>query len=76
MNITEFARWAIENGAFCGADLDGADIQEKAVACGLLVQTKYDPAIHGRAENSEYVEPGDVWYVFSDEFRAADNGAR
>lgn len=69
LDIVEFSRWTIENSAFVGADLDGGDVQEKAIACGLLVQTKYDPAIHGRAETSEYVEPGDQWLVFSDEFR-------
>lgn len=75
MNLAGFARDMMRI-AFDGCDADGALIQEIGVDFGLLVETKYDPVIHG--ENSVGAEPGDIWYVFSDEFRsvlAADDKA-
>lgn len=68
MNLADFARWCIQDGPFSGCDLDGGSVQEKAVECGLLVETTYDPAVHGE---SDIAEPGDRWFVFSDEFKAA-----
>jgi len=65
MNLVEFARWTIENGPFDGCDLDGGSVQEKAVACGILVPTKYDPKKHGGKSGAE---PGDEWFVYSNEF--------
>lgn len=65
MNLAEFAKWAIENSAFKGNDLDGADVEQKALACGLLTKTVYDPEIHG---GSSEAEKGDPWFVFSTEF--------
>ncbi len=73
MNLTEFARWAIENGAFEGTSIDGAEIQDKAEACGILVKVRYNPAIHG--ENSVGAEPGDPWYAFTNEFKDAEDVA-
>lgn len=70
MNLAEFARWAIENGPFEGSDLDGASVQEKATACGILSKVKYDPAKHGG--NSVGAEYGDDWYVFTPAFKAAE----
>jgi len=70
LNLAEFARWAIENGSWDGSlGLDGGDIQEKAVSCGILIKTKYDPEIHGN--NDVDCEPGDNWYVYSPAFAAA-----
>ena len=70
LNLAEFARWAIENGSWDGSlGLDGGDIQEKAVSCGILIMTKYDPEIHGN--NDVECEPGDNWYVYSPAFAAA-----
>ena len=68
MNLAGFARDMMRI-AFDGCDADGALIQEIGVDFGLLVETKYDPVIHG--ESSVGAEPGDIWYVFSDEFKAA-----
>jgi hypothetical protein len=68
MDLAKFAKWAVEC-SFEGCDLDGGDTQDMAVKCGILTEVKYDPKVHG--EYSEYVEPGDPWYVFSDEFKAA-----
>jgi hypothetical protein len=68
MKMAEFVKWVIEDGPFNGCHLDGGCVQDKAVECGLLVETKYDPALHGECE---YCEPGDTWFVFSDEFNAA-----
>lgn len=69
MNLSEFTKWAIENSAFEGCDLNGADVQDKAVACGILEKTKYDPKKHG--SSIDCCEPGDDWYVFTKEFCAA-----
>jgi hypothetical protein len=66
MNLAEFARWAIESSAFAGCDLDGGDVQDKAVACGILIETKYDPMKHG---GSSRLEPGGSYFVFSDDFK-------
>ena len=71
MKLAEFAAWAIRSGAFNGTGLDGDDIQEKAIECGLIIETKYDPDVHGHSEASEYVSPGDRWFVFSDDLKAA-----
>lgn len=68
MDLAKFAKWAIESSAWSGNDLDGGDVQNKAVECGILTETQYDPAIHGESEFE--VEPGDGWYVLSDEFKA------
>jgi hypothetical protein len=67
LNLAEFAKWAIRSGPW--SDLDGGDIQDKAVECGILVETQYDPEKHGPTETDQ--EPGDPWYVFSDEFKSA-----
>jgi hypothetical protein len=67
INLAEFARWAVENGCWGGCDLDGADVQDKAIECGVIVQVPYDPKKHGRSE----LDPGEPWYVFSDVFYAA-----
>lgn len=70
MNLAEFARWAVTNGTWEGCDLDGGDIQDKALECGIIVETKYDPEKHGE---HPYAAPelGDTWYVFSDDLNAA-----
>ena len=73
MNIAEFARWCIDEGPFNGCDLDGGSVQQKAIECGLIVETKYDPDIHGES-NIPCVSPGDRWYVFSDELTAMLEG--
>ena len=67
MNLAEFARWAVQNGPFDGVGLDGSDIQDKALECGILEQTEYDPKVHG-ANNCD-AEKGNTWYVFSDELK-------
>lgn len=69
MQAVEFIRWAISNGPWEGCGLDGGDIQDKAVSCGILVQVEYDPDEHG--PNDYDAEKGDPWFVFSDEFKAA-----
>jgi hypothetical protein len=61
-SLVEFARWAITEGPFEGCHLDGSDIQDKAEKLGILIKTKYDPAIHGESAEAE---PGDDWYVFA-----------
>lgn len=58
-----FARWVIRECVFDGRDLDGGDVQDKAVELGLLIEAKYDPAVHGEIEDAD---PGDPIFVFSD----------
>lgn len=60
--LQEFAKWAIREGAFQGADLDGLSIQEKAHELGLIEATTYDPGKHGP---SDVAEAGDEWFTFS-----------
>lgn len=60
--IQDFAKWAIREGAFQAADLDGLSIQEKAHELGLIEPTTYDPEKHGP---SDCAEPGDEWFVFT-----------
>jgi hypothetical protein len=69
MKLAEFASWVLDRSLFVGADLCGADVQDKAVECGLLVETTYNPNVHG--ENDCDAEPGDPWFIFSNEFKAA-----
>lgn len=66
-NCAEFLAWCMREGAWQACDLDGASLQEKAAALGLIVATKYDPEIHGPAAEAY---PGSDWFVFSDEIKA------
>lgn len=56
-----FVRWCLEEGAFEGHDLDGCEIQEMALKCGIIKETRYDPAVHG--ESNCDAQPGDSWFV-------------
>lgn len=56
------------NAAWDGDGIDGGDIQEMAIGLGLVVSTRYDPSLHG--ESLWDAEPGDPWYVFSDDVKA------
>ena len=69
MDIHRFAKAMLEF-AFDGSDVSGGDIQDLAQECGLIVETKYDPEKHGTA-GLENCEPGDAWFVYSSEFKAA-----
>ena len=55
----KFALWAVEHGSWMGCDLDGGDIQEKAIECGIIKMVEYDPAIHGLNEFD--LEKGAPW---------------
>jgi len=35
--LAAFAKWALQEGVWEGCELDGSDIQDKAVELGLLV---------------------------------------
>lgn len=61
--LKEFFRWAITEGPFDGCDLDGAAVQDKAEALGLLIKTPYDPAKH--YDDTLDIEPGQDFYVFA-----------
>jgi len=60
----KFVQWALAEGSWQGSGLEGEDIQEKALALGLLKTVAYDPAIHG--ENEYDIEPGEDWYMLAD----------
>jgi len=72
MKLAAFAE-EIVRGTWEGYGWDGADIQELAISHGLIVKTQYDPEKHGpnTKPNNEYLEPGDPYYIFSDEFKVA-----
>jgi hypothetical protein len=67
--LAEFARWALEDGSWQGRDLEGSDVQRKALALGIIKEVKYDPEVHGVSEFDE-VKPGDPWFVLSGEVEA------
>ena len=76
--VKEFARWVIQNACFEASDLDGGDVQDKALALGLLREEPYDPERHGDpCRWSEYVSRGEPWFVFSEMLAiTADVGLR
>ena len=65
--LAKFASKCI-NAAWEGDGVDGDEIQELAIALGLIVDTRYDPSLHG--DSMWDAEPGDPWYVFSDDVKA------
>lgn len=67
MDLVKFAAEIVAI-AWEGGDADGATIQEIAESHGLVIRTTYDPAIHGPSDS---VDPGDEWFVYSPEFKAA-----
>lgn len=62
----EFTRLALERWEETECMMDGADVQEVLQQSGVLVETTYDPAIHGEQD----AEPGDPWLVFSPAWNA------
>lgn len=68
MKLAEFVKWCIKESSFEGCDLDGWAVQDKAVEFGILIKTEYDPAKHGKNDDAE---PGDEWFVFSEDFKKA-----
>jgi hypothetical protein len=64
----KFVMWALMEGPWQGADVDGAAAQDKAVELGLITATTYDPAKHGE---SDCADPGDQWFVPSESLLAA-----
>lgn len=69
LKLAEFVSWVVKTNCWEYRDLDGGDVQDMAVKCGILTETTYDPEKHGESEWDN--EPGDPWYVFSDEFKNA-----
>jgi len=67
--LAEFLRWAVQDHAWEGYDLDGHEIEEKARDLGLIEEVKYDPDIHGEAKID--IEPGDTYDILTAEVRAA-----
>jgi len=67
MDLAEFVKAVLDVGAWSGCSIDGGHLQEEAVKRGILVEVPYDPTVHG--ENDVGAEPGESWFVFSDEFK-------
>lgn len=63
----KFVMWAMMDGSWEGADIDGGAAQDKAEALGLIVETIYDPEKHGK---SDCCDPGDTWYEPSEKLVA------
>ena len=53
----QFARWAIKESCFCGFPLDDADVQEKALALGLIVDREYLDGMPYCEFSGELAEP-------------------
>jgi hypothetical protein len=66
-SAAQFVMWALLNGSWQGNDIDGGAAQDKAIELGLIVETTYDPAIHG---DGGHCEPGDAWYAPSEKLIA------
>jgi hypothetical protein len=47
-----------------GLDMDEFEMQDRLEELGLLVREKFNPAKH-RGAGSEYVEPGEPWYMIN-----------
>ena len=65
--LLEFFRWAMREGPWDGCDLDGASVQDKAEALGLIVKTQYDAEKHG--VQSDF-ESGDDWFEYAPHIKA------
>ena len=70
--LAEFARRCFVEGSWLGCDIDGGLAQDWGVELGLLVEEKYNPAVH-EATAGMGPEPGDPWFVFSPWFKAMLN---
>lgn len=57
--LRKFFTWAMTTGPFDGCDLDGSDIQDKAVELGLARTEPYDPAKHGE-KHLDMMKPGEL----------------
>jgi hypothetical protein len=65
--LVEFARWVIRNSAFAGGDLPGDEVQDKALALGLLREEVYDREKHRAVVAVEDYDgdPGDPIMLFA-----------
>ena len=70
----DFARWAIKEGPWNGCSLDGGEIQDKAVALGLLEKRIANELNGDEWQHIEGVEEiGDEYYVFSPALNSPNN---
>jgi hypothetical protein len=66
-NLKKFAV-SVVRGTWDVGSLDDADIQALAEKYGIIIETKYDPAIHGE---HEFAHAGDPWFEFPDWLKSA-----
>ena len=64
--LAAFAAWALDECSN-GYDVDGADLQKKAVELNIATIVPYDAEVHGTDIDAD---PGDDIYVLSDEVKA------
>lgn len=50
-------------------EIDGADVQEWALQCGLTEEVPYDPAIHGDGPADFDVQPGNPIHAYRPEYQ-------
>lgn len=69
--LQAFARWCIQESAFSGGDLDGADVQQRAAELGLIIEEPFDPERHDPHgfNMDRWIDAGEPWFVFSGELR-------
>jgi len=63
--LKTFARWAVQESAFAGCDLQGEEVQDKAEELGLIRAEPYDGGVKHRHMEEWGLEIGDPVYVFS-----------
>lgn len=71
--LLAFFKWAMREGPWDGCDLDGAAVQDKAEALGLIVKTQYDAEKHG--VQSDF-EQGDDWFEYAPHILADVGGEK
>ncbi|RWB67610.1 hypothetical protein [Mesorhizobium sp.] len=71
MSVIEFTREMCRAG-FDGCDLTGAEVLQAAERHGLVKAVSYDPEKHPNVTGSEYLDPGDRIYIFTEALAAVD----
>lgn len=50
-------------------EIDCADVQDWAEKAGLIVEERYDPAVHGDGLADFDVEPGDLIHTYAPQYK-------
>jgi len=68
-SAAKFVMWALMEGSWQGADIDGGAAQDKALELGLIIEDQYDPKRHGETDCG--ISPGEQWFIPSEALLAA-----